>query len=410
MDQAVLDVAAEVEKSKGRAPKPPETETRARLERTRALLEEGSLDAILAFGSSGTSPEPVRYLAGYVHVFPTASSFVLIPRDGDPILMIDQPWHLDEAAEMSWIEDVRTFPNGARRWLADELRTSLKDALGDSGLTSGTVGVLEAAMPTVYLQALRDAAPGLEIVDGSWVWDDLVGSPSDYDREMVHRTAQIADRGLATVVDAARAGVPEYEVCLEALRAMAALGAEFVHGSGVSTHINIGSHSLLVSNVRPFLFTGNQLEEGQMFWVDLTASYAGYYIDCDRTIAVGEPTERQRELYDVTAAMYAAMLESARAGVPGGELWDAGDAVARDAGLAEYSNHVYLGHTTGASTSQRPVIARGEAGPLREGSFVNVEPGIFVPGVGSACIENTLAVEADGATAVNAFDIGLHVV
>jgi Xaa-Pro aminopeptidase len=81
-----------------------------------------------------------------------------------------------------------------------------------------------------------------------------------------------------------------------------------------------------------------------------------------------------------------------------------------EAGLAEYGNHVYLGHTTGITTSTRPVVAPGEARELQAGSFVNVEPGIFVPGVGSACIENTLHVTESGATAINGFPIEIHVV
>ena len=51
-----------------------------------------------------------RYLAGYVHVFPGASSLLVIPLEGTPVLLIDQPWHLEEASRMSWIEDVRAVP------------------------------------------------------------------------------------------------------------------------------------------------------------------------------------------------------------------------------------------------------------------------------------------------------------
>lgn len=411
LDQApALDLEAEVEKSKGRAPRPPDDECRSRLDRVRRTLESLELDALLAFGAAGTNPEPIRYLSGYVHVFPNASSFLLIPREAPAILLIDQPWHLDEAAAMSWIEDVRSFPNGGRRWLRDELHSSLGGALRDSGLEAGRVGVFDVAMPAVYAEALRDAAPSLTLGDGKAVWEELVATPSDFDREMIRATARIADEGLRAVVEAARADASEYEVCLASLRRMASLGAEFLHGSGVSTHINIGSHSEAISNVRPFLFSANRLQRGQMFWVDLTASYAGYYIDCDRTIAIGEPSPDQRRLYDVTAEMYAAMCGAARAGVSGGELWDVGDAVARDAGYAEHSNLVYLGHTTGASTSERPVVAKGETKALRAGSFVNVEPGIFVPELGSACIENTLEVFHDRAEPVNSFGIELQVV
>jgi Xaa-Pro aminopeptidase len=191
---------------------------------------------------------------------------------------------------------------------------------------------------------------------------------------------------------------------------MAAAGAEFLHGSGYSTHVNIGSFSDVVSNVRPFLFTSRRLEAGQMFWLDLSASHEGCYTDTDRTISVGEPTAAQQELYDVTAEMYGVLLATARPGVSGGDLWEAANRVAVEAGYGDNSNLVYLGHTTGITTSSRPVVAKGETATLVEGSFLNVEPGIFVPGVGSACIENTLQVTAAGASAINRFGTEIHVV
>lgn len=405
-----LDSAAELEKSLGRAPKPPLEEQQGRLRRAREAIAAHEVDGLLVWGSAGANHDPIRYLAGYVHVFPTASSLLLVPLERDPILLVDQAWHLEEARRMSWIDDVRAYPAPARRWLADELRATLRAALADAGLDAARVGVFTGEMPAVYGEALAASAPGATFVEGAPVWQELVATPSAYDAENVRRTAAVADAGLAAVVEAAGAGVPEYEVCVRSLERMASLGAEFLHGSGMSTHINVGSFSEVVSNVRPYLFSARPLEEGQMFWVDLSASYAGCYTDTDRTISVGEPSQAQREIYEVTAEMYRVMLLEARVGVTGGDLWEKANRVAVEAGYGDYSNHVYLGHTTGITTSSRPVVARGETAELRPGSFLNVEPGIFVPGVGSACIENTLHVTEDGADPINEFGIEIHVV
>jgi Xaa-Pro aminopeptidase len=405
-----LDAGAEAEKARGRAPRPPAEEQEGRLARVRAAMERHELDGVLLYGSANASPEPIRYLAGYVHVFPGASSLLVISADRPPILLIDQAWHLEEAARMAFVSDVRAFPNPARGWQRDELVAAVGGAVRDAGLADGRLGVLGGQMPAVYREVLPEVASRASVAEAAAVWSDVVAAPSAYDAEMIRRTARIADGGLAAAVEAARAGVTEYEICLASLARMAAEGAEFLHGSGASTHINIGSWSDAVSNVRPYLFSTARLEDGQMFWLDLSASYDGYYIDSDRTISVGEPNAEQRRIYDVAAEMYDVMLAEARAGVPGGALWERANQVAMEAGLAEYGNHVYLGHTTGITTSTRPVVAPGEARELQAGSFVNVEPGIFVPGVGSACIENTLHVTESGATAINGFPIEIHVV
>jgi Xaa-Pro aminopeptidase len=311
---------------------------------------------------------------------------------------------------MSWIEDVRPYPNPGRRWLADELRKAIRDAVEAAGLSAGRIGVFAGEMPAIYAEILAGSLADATFGDAVPVWEDIVSGPSDYDAGRIRQTAAVADAGLAGAVEAAGEGVPEYEFCLHSLERMAAAGAEFLHGSGMTTHINTGSFSDVISNVRPYLYSQRPLEAGQMFWLDLSACFEGYYTDTDRTISVGEPSPKQREIYDVTAEMYRVMLAEARAGISGGDLWEAANRVAVDAGYGDYSNHVYLGHTTGITTSVRPVVARGEAAELRPGSFLNVEPGIFVPGVGSACIENTLHITEAGASPINEFGIDIHVV
>lgn len=403
---ASADLTAELEKSAGRAPQPPAEEREGRLRRVRAAMERHGVEGLVAYGSAGVNADPIRYLSGYVHVFPGASSLLLVPLDRDPVLLVDQDWHLDEARRMSWIDDVRAMPAPGRTWLADELARTVANALAVTGLPGKRLAVFRAAMPLALGAPLEAEAS----VDAAPVWEDLVANPSEHDAAAIRRTAQVADEGLAAAVEAAGAGVPEHEVCLAALGRMAAAGAEFLHGSGYSTHVNIGSFSDVVSNVRPFLFTSRRLEAGQMFWLDLSASHEGCYTDTDRTISVGGPTAAQQELYDVTAEMYGVLLATARPGVSGGDLWEAANRVAVEAGYGDNSNLVYLGHTTGITTSSRPVVAKGETATLVEGSFLNVEPGIFVPGVGSACIENTLHVTAGGATPINEFGNEIHVV
>ena len=79
-----LDPHAEAEKAKGRAPQPPVEEQVGRLNRTRESMERHGIDVLLLYGSAG-SPEMTRYLAGYVHVFPGASSLLVIPLEGTPV-------------------------------------------------------------------------------------------------------------------------------------------------------------------------------------------------------------------------------------------------------------------------------------------------------------------------------------
>lgn len=402
----VFDRQIELEKSRGLAPKPPRSERKYRLRMVRESLDERGLDAVLFFGTGTENTDPVRYLAGYVHIIPRSHTFVLIPKDDDPILLVDRPWHLDDARKMSWFDDVRTFPRGSMNMAPGEIRSTLTELF--EGVSIERLGLFERSMPTIYGDLLQQLLPEVERVDGRAVWNDLVTSPSEYGIEMMSEAVEIADEGLATVVSAAEAGRPEWEVCLEAFGRMASMGAEFRHPS--KTLSLIGSNSEVISNLRPFEFTANRLRRGQMFWYDQITSYSGYYIDCDRTISVGEPTSAQQEIYDVVADMYEEMEAAVKPGVRGGDLWNIGYDIAERSGYGDYVNFIHFGHTIGPSIVGRTVAGDGVDYQVKSGSFVNIEPGIFVPEVGSACIENTLYVSDDGAEPLNTTDKGIHVV
>ncbi len=400
----------ELRKAKGLTPTVPVAELRRRVVRTQQAMERRGFDALFIYGTPSPQPDWVRYLVNFVHPYLFTGSFAVLARQGEPILLIDREWNLPNAREMSWVEDVRWYPYGAFRWQVDEVVRTFARVAADLGLgPRARVGILELEMPALYREALAKAIPGAELVECREVWGDLVRTPTEYDLAMMRRTAAVADAGMRAALEACRDGVPEYEVGLASMRAMAALGAEFLHGGATSTHVNIGSGSTVISNVRPFLFTAKRLARGEMFWLDLSASYAGYYVDFDRTAVIGQPSDGQRRLYDVCREIYEALRAALRPGIMGGDLFRIGQQVAERHGLGKAVNHVYLGHATGITTNERPFLVEGETQPVTEGCLINLEPGIFVPGVGGTSLEDTFLVRADGVESLTQCERALHI-
>jgi Xaa-Pro aminopeptidase len=407
MGSVPFDMEAEVEKSLGRAPTPPPEVQDERMARIRTYIDEEDLDGVLLYGDA-SHPDITRHLAGYVHVFHYAYTLILIPSEGPAALLMDQPWHREQAQEMSWIDDIRILPQ--RSGSIDHMTETFEEVFADRGIEDGRIGVLDTFLPAKLDRALQRGVPGAELVYGTNAWADYVRDPSNYDLKMLRRTAAIADEGQAAVKAGAESGRTEREVCLGAYDRMMALGSEYLHECPIDTRINIGSFSEVISNIRPYLFTNRRLEHGQMFWVDMSAQYSGYHIDCCRTISIGEPTDEQRRLYDVCAAMHDAMVEALEPGVDGQTLWDAGYDVAAEAGYGDYVNFIYFGHSTGIETTERPFAQDGESREIREGSLFNLEPGVFHPEIGSASIENTFYVTDDGVERLNQFSNDLHIV
>jgi Xaa-Pro aminopeptidase len=406
----VEDYESELTKARGVAPPVPESELANRLARLRELMTAGGLDAMLVFGAP-QEPTWLRYLANYVYPFVIAEGFLLIAREGDPILMIDRDWYMPQAREMAPFDDIRVLPYVEFPWQFDTLVAEFDRALGDRGISGGQLGICELDMPALYARALAatDARP--VTVDATGVLNKLIEAKSEYDQEMVRRSASIADAVMWEALRTCGQGVPEYEVGIAAERVGAARGAEFGSGTQTRTHIYVASASELTSNVRPFRYTGRRLELGDMFFIDLSVCYRGYYADFCRTVVVGEPSSQQRQVFDVVNACHQYLLDHLKPGLSGAEIFDLSMVPVKERApqYADKVNFVWAGHGTGLIISEPPFFTTGEERRIQANTFINIEPGLFVPGVGNASIEDMLFVSESGVSLVTDCPRGLHV-
>ena len=85
--------------------------------------------------------------------------------------------------------------------------------------------------------------------------------------------------------------------------------------------------------------TDTLIEPGHTVIIDVGALYDGYHSDMTRTFFVGEPTQQQRELYEVVLSAQRAGVAAVEAGISTSEL----DSVCRDAitdaGYGEWFSH-----------------------------------------------------------------------
>ncbi len=135
----------------------------------------------------------------------------------------------------------------------------------------------------------------------------------------------------------------------------------------------------------------------------------GYCSDITRCIHVGPPPDGFAELYGVLHASQAAGVAAATVGTPCEDVDVAARRVIDDAGLGEYFVH-RTGHGIGVEAHEHPNIVAGNELPLAVGHAFSVEPGIYVPGVWGARLEDIVVAAADGPVAMNQIDRSLAVV
>lgn len=128
---------------------------------------------------------------------------------------------------------------------------------------------------------------------------------------------------------------------------------------------------------------------------DLGTVHQGYMSDATRTVAFGEPSAKQREIFDVCLQAQLAAMDAAKPGITAAELDHVARKIISDAGYGEYFIH-RLGHGIGTSTHEFPSIMEGNDMVLQPGMCFSIEPGIYIPHVAGVRIEDCLYLTKTG--------------
>lgn len=206
--------------------------------------------------------------------------------------------------------------------------------------------------------------------------------------EKIIAAQRIAERGFEHMLGFIREGVTEREIQLELDYFMLRSGAE---GLSFDTIALSGANTSLPHGVP----SDKKVQSGEFVLLDFGAVVDGWHSDMTRTVCVGEPSDKMREVYQIVADAQTAALNAVRAGMTGAEL----DKIARDhiveRGYGDYFGHS-LGHGVGMEIHEAPTASASCKNVLEDGMIVTVEPGIYLEGEFGVRIEDFVVVREDG--------------
>lgn len=206
--------------------------------------------------------------------------------------------------------------------------------------------------------------------------------------EILKAAAKIADDAFEYICTFIQPGMTELEVSNELEFFMRKQGAT---SSSFDIIVASGLRSALPHGVA----SEKVIESGDFVTMDFGALYKGYISDITRTVAVGEPSEKLKEIYRI-------VLEAQELGVekiaPGMTGYDA-DAIGRDhiksKGYGDAFGHS-TGHGIGLEVHEGPGLSFKSQVVLEPGMAVTVEPGIYLPGIGGVRIEDDILITESG--------------
>ena len=139
-----------------------------------------------------------------------------------------------------------------------------------------------------------------------------------------------------------------------------------------------------------------QVREGDFITMDFGCVYKGYCSDMTRTVALGQPSDEMRQVYDIVLQAQLAGIAAAKAGVTGAAIDGAARQVIADAGYGAYFGHSF-GHSLGIDIHESPNASPANEKSMPENAVVSAEPGIYLPGKFGVRIEDVMVLRSDGA-------------
>ncbi len=367
----------------------PRTEIGGRLERAREAMGERDLDLLFVIGRSFYDRlGDLAYLSNHFPPFPAGAftkesrgaghGVLLLPRGGEPVLLVDRTGYREDLVP---IEDVRITSN---------IAPTVKEVLTERDLTKARIGIVgEDIMPLALYRDLTAALPEAAWEPADPAVRELRAVKSEAEIALLRKAAEIADRSLAAALAACVPDNTEADVCAAATSEGLRWGADFVR------YVRVHSGPWSTWGIRWPQATRRALEEGDVVRIDVIGAFEGYQYDVLRTTCIGEPSGEVLKILEVCAEATETAVAACKPGVKSDDIYQASQALFEAEGYGEHSR-AFMGHGIGLETVEAPLIQKGVQDVLEEGMVLCIEPGISIPGVAGACIEEEVIVRKDG--------------
>jgi Xaa-Pro aminopeptidase len=355
-----------------------------RIEKLVTRLKEEKLDGIFLLNDSN-----VRYISG----FTGSESYVVITVQ-TRAFVTDSRYTEQAEAECKDFEIIRWGKP------SKGMHETIKEICEKGGVKR--LAFERQHVTYAMYEELSKALDGVELVPTAGLVEDLRNVKDETELNYMRKAAQIADEAFTEILKYIKPGVSEMDIERELQYIIKKKGAEDV---GFSTIVASGKRSSLPHAIP----CDKKIEKGDFVTLDFGAKYMGYRSDMTRTIVVGTPSDKQRDIYEIVKKAQEDASKAVKPGVAG----KVPDTCARDyitkAGYGEYFGHG-LGHGVGLDIHEGPTLSRLAEKLLEVGNVVTVEPGIYLPDWGGVRIEDTVVVQENGIEVLTKSPKGLIVI
>ncbi|AVA22292.1 M24 family metallopeptidase [Rhizobium sp. LEGMi198b] len=308
----------------------------ARRARLLAKMQEEKIDAMLLFAQ-----ESMFWLTGYDTFGYCFFQTLVVKADGTMVLLTRSA-DLRQAQLTSVISDIRIWVD---RVNADPT-LDLKELLVELDLLGARIGVeYDTHGMTGRVARLLDnqIATFGQIIDASYLVSRLrlVKSPTEI--AYVERAAALADDALDAALALIKPGADEADILAAMQGAIFSGGGDYPANEFI---IGSGAEALLCR----YKAGRRKLDANDQLTLEWAGTYAHYHAAMMRTVVIGDPTHRHRELYNACLETIQAIETVLKPGHTFGDVFDMHAKIMDERGLARHRLNA-CGYSLGARFS-----------------------------------------------------------
>lgn len=361
-------------------------------------MEHLGVDGIICF-----KPQNTFFLSGFNPVLYSHPVVVIVPREGDAVLLVHS-LRARHSADEAAIDDIRLFGMWAnQKPIANDAYTAIGIIADDLKLKGKVIGYEGDFISLSQYQKIQGITDAPKMVDVSDFLKRSRNIKDEYEINLLRLSSYLTNVGMDVALQNIRKSEAEASISAEiAMRETWAKElSEFEISSFGNTEGGIVTALWCYSNSGyrvPYgcECPGNRIPlEGEVCLPVCWAAIDGYHSENERTVMIGKIPDNYEKAYDAMLAGRANVFEMMKAGVTASEVYDAGVAPYIEAGFKDFLPG-RIGHGVGLSLHEFPSLAKDNNLVLEEGMCVTVEPGLVFAGWGSTRHSDTVVVRKDG--------------
>jgi Xaa-Pro aminopeptidase len=243
------------------------------------------------------------------------------------------------------------------------------------------------------LEKLRETLPGIKFIPAADKIENLTMCKSNDEIEKIQKAIDITDNVFEKLLTLIKPGISEKDVSAEVSYWHKKFGAE---KDAFDPIVASGWRGALPHGIA----SDKKIETGEMVTLDFGCVYEGFCSDLTRTIAVGNPSDEMKKVYQIVYDSQQKAISSAKTGISSKELDNAARDYIKSKGYGEKFGHG-LGHGLGIEVHEIPSVSQRMDVKLPQGVIVTIEPGIYIEGVGGVRIEDDVLIKNGGCEVMN---------